>query len=119
MANTLTLKFQLTYNPDSGSNVVPPPITSTVTCAADEYTTSVQNVGAVEEAINLGNVAAPGYIMVRNLGPTNFVEFGVTTGVYNLKLKVDETAMFRLTGTTLFGLADTAAVDVQYWLFSD
>jgi hypothetical protein len=74
---------------------------------------NVQTVGTSEEAVVFGDVATPGYVYVRNLDATNYVQLGATTGVYTIKLMPGENALFRLSGTTLFALANTAACNVQ------
>jgi hypothetical protein len=81
----------------------------------------VQNIGTSWEVVSMGDVTAPGWIIVKNIGPTNYVEFSSNSGGTNplLKLKVDEFEVFRLTGTTLYARANTAAVDLDITIFSD
>lgn len=71
----------------------------------------VQTVGTAEESIVMpGDAAAPGYIILRNMDATNFIEIGVTSTVYNIKLEpARPVAVFPIDGTTLFAKADTGA----------
>lgn len=75
-----------------------------------------QSIGfAAHEAIALGGVATAGYVYVRNLGPTNFIEIGVdATGTFHptIKLFLNEAALFRA-GAVLYAKADTAAVKID------
>jgi len=77
---------------------------------------NVQTIGfAAEEAVVLpGDAAAPGYIVLRNMDATNFIEVGVTTTVYNIKLEpARPVAIFPIDGTTLFAKADTGNCELE------
>lgn len=70
-------------------------------------------------ATDIGNC---GIAMFINKGPTNFVDIGWQgTGDYPIRLKSGEFAIVRLptTTATLYLLADTADVDVEYWILED
>lgn len=78
----------------------------------------VEEIGITEEIktfsteITGGN--GPGWCLIINNGPTNFLEAGFATTVYPLRLNAGEFALFRLnTGETDLALkASTAAVSV-------
>lgn len=75
----------------------------------------VQTIGTSEEAVVMpGDAAAPGYIILRNMDATNFIEIGVTSTVYNIKLTPGRpVAVFPIDGTTLFAIADTANCQLE------
>lgn len=62
-----------------------------VTSAGKRVTGLVQNVGfAAEEAVQLGELTAPGAFMLKNLDPTNFINVKVaTSGAIFAKLRPD------------------------------
>jgi hypothetical protein len=91
-----------------------------VDVSGDDATQTTQNIGTTEETLNFpGEIATAGYLFIKNLDSTNYVEFGVTTGVYTVKCKAGEIALFRSTGTTIYAKANTAAVNVQVTFIED
>jgi hypothetical protein len=80
----------------------------------------VQEVAITEEALNLGDIGTPGYILVRNMDDTNYMEFMAGTGeTETVKLKAGEWALFRFTSADPFVIADTAVVNIEYLLIED
>lgn len=91
-----------------------------VDVTGDAFTHEVQAVGTSEEELAQGaDLGTPGYIFIKNLDDTNYVEVGSTTGVYDIKLKAGEIAVYRHNGTTIYAKANTAACLVEYWLIED
>ena len=126
MANELSLTFQITYTPTVAniSPVVPGLKTDTVSMTGSRAVTGLQRIVITEEAISFGDVADGGYILIRNIDPTNFVELNQTAAPakYCIRLNATEFAMFRVGGGAANGLvakADTAICTVQYWLFEN
>lgn len=90
----------------------------------------VQEIGTVEELLDFGDVGAgtlsnEGFLYLRNLDATNYVNFGPdigTTGAGQLsgKLKAGEFAFFRIEpNTAWYAKADTASVLLDVRLYSD
>ena len=77
----------------------------------------VQNIGTSYEAVTLGNVSTEGYVHLRNLDSTNYLEVGLDAGADLtpvIRLNAGEVALFRLsTSATLFAKANTASVDLD------
>ncbi len=75
------------------------------------------SIGTVDTAISFTGLTTPGYVWMRNLDGTNYVDIGPDSGgtmVPCLRLKAGEVALFRLSaGVTLKGKAHTAACLVQ------
>lgn len=90
-----------------------------LTMAGTATVQAVKSVGTVKETLDLLGVSAPGYVLLRNLDATNFVEVGEDADTPFLKLKAREVAVFRMAGTTLSAKADTAAVNLEYMVLSD
>lgn len=88
-----------------------------VDVTGDAFTHEVQSVGTTEEALAQGaDLGTPGYILIKNLDATNYVEVGSTTGVYDIKLLAGEIALYRHNSATIYAKANTAACLVEYAL---
>jgi hypothetical protein len=91
-----------------------------VTVTGDAFTHAVQEVGTVEEELVQGaDLGTPGYVYIINLDSTNYVEIGSTTGVYQIKLKAGEFALFRHNSSTIYAKANTGACNVEYLIVED
>ena len=128
MANELVVVNSLTYAPSASGQVgfTTGTLTNTVsmTNTPNAFMTGLQTVGfATEEAIALGYIQTAGFVVITNLEATggNFLKAGkvkVTLDGDGMGIKIlpGETVVFRANGAP-FVLADTAAVDIQYWVF--
>lgn len=78
----------------------------------------VQEIGTSEESLATGDLTTYGWLFLRNLDTTNYVQVGFSTGVYGIRLEAGEPALFRTEpAATVYLLANTAACNVQYrWL---
>jgi hypothetical protein len=91
-----------------------------VDVTGDAFTHEVQSVGTSEEELAQGaDLGTPGYIFIKNLDDTNYVEVGSTTGVYDIKLKAGEVALYRHNSGTIYAKANTAACNVEHWIIED
>ncbi len=115
MANELRITAKLSFNKSDGK--VTRGDTAFIDVTGDSFTHEIQSVGTTQEEIAQGaDLGTPGYLWIKNLDSTNYVEVGVTTGVYHIKLQAGEFALFRVNGTTIYGKANTAACLVEYVL---
>lgn len=71
-----------------------------------------QNVGTSEETLDFGDIASPGWYLIKNLDPTNYVQIGPATTVYQDKLLPGTFTMGYLSSSTLYAKANTAACNV-------
>lgn len=118
MAGELTIRIQASYSKNGAK------WSRTIDKAVDVSGTAVQHavqsVGTSEETLALGDVLPSGYAIFYNLDAANYVELGKATGSYSLKLKAGEAALVRLDSwPSIFAKADTAAIDLEYWLLPD
>jgi hypothetical protein len=78
---------------------------------------NVQAIGTSHEAIVVGDVATAGYAYFTNIDATNYVEIGVEVAAtfYPLvRIDAGKTAgPFKLSTLTIFGRANTAAVNLD------
>lgn len=78
----------------------------------------VQEIGTSEEAIDLGDITAPGWCMMKNLDATNFIEiFAVTAGTAMFKLLPGEFFLGKLSATAPFAKADTAVAHLRIFIY--
>ena len=86
------------------------------TQTGDSYAEFIQSVGTAEEALELGqDIGTPGYCLLINLDPTNFVSIRRATGEGNC-IRLDAGggfALFKLAATAPFAIADTGACRVK------
>jgi len=82
--------------------------------AGSKKTELTQTVGTAEEPLLLGDIAAPGYCLMKNLSSVNPVHIRPGTGENNLiTVRAGGIALFQLAATAPYIIADTAAVDVE------
>ena len=113
MANELSLRATLVFS--KGGAKVNRSESISVTVTGDAFSHDVQSVGTTEEELAQGaELGTPGYVLLYNLDSTNYVEVGSTTGVYDIKLKAGEIALYRHNSATLYAKANTAACLVEY-----
>lgn len=88
---------------------------ATIDVTGDSFVSGVLSIGTTEEELTqLADLGTPGYVILKNLDATNYVEFGSTTGVYDIKLQAGECALYRHNSATLYAKANTAACLVEY-----
>ena len=76
-----------------------------------------QTIGTSPEAIDLGDITTPGYIVIKNRDATNFVEIRDGSGGADVvKLLAGDVQCFRLATSTPFAVADTASCEIEYLL---
>lgn len=108
----------------SGTTVLQIPSTpKQTTQTTDRHILLTKSVGTTVESVDPSalDIGTNGYCYLSNLGPTNFVEWGTTSGDYVGKIKAgDHAGPFQLNaGKTLYLKADTAACDVQILILAD
>ena len=113
MSNELSLTISLIFS--KGGAETQKAESKQVTVTGDAFTQGVQAIGITEEEVVQGaDVGTPGYVYVKNMDATNYVELGSTTGVYDIKLKAKEFALWRHNSATLYAKANTAICNIEY-----
>jgi hypothetical protein len=81
----------------------------------------IQNIGTSDETLDLGDISTIGFVCLRNMDVTNYVEIGHTSGTYALKLKAGEFCLFRAGAamTAIHAKANTAAINLEVQLLPD
>lgn len=123
MANELYFKVQGRYSP-ANSRTIPVAIgveEKEITQTGVDHQAGTQSIGTTEETVGWSSdIGDEGYMFVKNLDATNFVQIGFSTGVYGMRLYPGEFALFRLEpGATFYAKADTAAITLQYIVYEN
>ncbi len=118
MANELNISVSLSFR--KGGASVDRAESGSFTVTGDAFSHEVQEVGTSEEQLAQGaDLGTPGIVFIKNLNATYYVEIGSTTGVYDIKIKAGEFALYRHNSATIFAKANTAACLVEYIIVED
>lgn len=86
----------------------------------------IQEIGfAAHEVVIATDVTTEGWVIMRNIDATNFVDIGVDVAAAfepMIRMEPGEPCCFRASkdaGATLYAKADTAAVKVEYMILED
>ena len=117
MANEITVALQMAVN--KGLLTVERSITFQATLTGSAMQHGVQSIGTTKEDLVLGDVATPGFMALRNLDATNYVAYGADADSPFGILKAGEGCILRLAAAPVSIKANTAAVNVEYWVLED
>ena len=117
MANEISVSASLSVSKNGASTRSSSSVG--VDMAGESFYHAIQNIGTSNETLEiyeLGNFDSTetGYIYLKNLDSTNYVEIGLTSS-YTIKLLAGEIAVFRAAGA-LFARANTAAVELEIFM---
>jgi hypothetical protein len=122
MANEITYQFQtLLKNGSLQDQYASGQLAATQVSALLIRNVASITIAAGGEALDLGDVATPGFAVFSNLDATNYVEIGTFSGgtFYPfLKLKAGEQVCARL-GAAPYAKSNTAPVNLFYIIYSD
>lgn len=93
-----------------------------VDLTGSRFVANVQDVGTSHEALVVGDLSTAGYIWIKNLDPTNYVEIGILdSGTFypTCKLKALREALFPAAVVALYAKANTSPCKLQYQFFED
>jgi hypothetical protein len=113
MSNAITLSISAS-NALSGGGAITGASGNSITQVGTNNIGNVQNIGTTTEALTFGDVTTIGYLFVKNLDATNYVEFDLNTPVSTTafaKLLPGEAMLIPTRQTTIYGKANTAACD--------
>ena len=117
MSNEIRISARLSFSKGGAKANAAHNITVDVT--GDAFTHEVQEVGTTREELAQGaDLGTPGYIVIKNLDSTNYVEVGPSDDdtSYCIKLLAGEVAIYRHDSATVYAKANTAAVLCEYLL---
>lgn len=110
MANEISVNLSMRVQNGAMLEVIQPGAISINQATVGGPSPGYVTIGTSEESVSLSELSTLGYAFIQNLGPTNFVRWGFSTGVYGGRLNAGESAVLRLNpGASLFMVANTAA----------
>ena len=112
MANETQLNLTLSNN--KSGVFISGTVGLSITMAGTNSISSVQNIGTATEVLVIGDVTTIGYLMVKNLDTTNYVELDLNTpvaGTAFCKLLPGEACIIPTRQTVIYAKANTAACD--------
>ena len=113
MANEISVSASLSVS--KGGASISATGTVSFTMSGDQMLSNVQIIGTAAEAITVGDVATIGYVFLKNMDATNFVEVALDSGVSTQKIAkilAGGIALFPASTATLYAKADTANVNL-------
>lgn len=126
MADELTVTLQVQYENGSAKVLINPGSINVTQTTQGLHAPIVTVNTTAEEDMAVGDIGTEGWLVMRNLDPTNYVTYGTknTTGDNTMiafgRIEAGEVMAARIEpGKTLRWQANTAAVKVQTWLFED
>lgn len=120
MANELSIDFGLRYS--KNSNQVQIPTTNfTIDVGSTLYLGVTQDIGTTYEALYNTGLSSGGAAYFFNNDPTNYVEIGLeVSAVFHPLIRIPPQKFAflpRLSTVALFARANTAAVNLSYFIF--
>lgn len=115
MANEIQISSTLRYSKSPASASLATSYFDDQT--GDKYQAGVQAVGTSEEVLDKGDVVTLGYLAVRNMDATNYIQVGATTANYTIKLFPGKGCVLPWNPTgyqAVYVKANTAACNVEY-----
>jgi hypothetical protein len=115
MANETSVSVSISVTKSGAS--VSASASKTLNMSGNEMVMATQTIGfAAAELLNLADVSTLGFLYVKNLDETNFVQLGLDTLVSTkifAKLLAGEFCLIPMPTAAIYGLADTADVLIQ------
>jgi hypothetical protein len=113
MANELEITGTMKYSKGGVKSELA--LSSRVNISGSKVTELVQNIGTGSEAIELGDLSSPGYIIIENLDSTNFVTIqAAVDGTSMITIPAGEFAgPVKLASSAPAARADSAAVNIR------
>lgn len=91
-----------------------------ISISGDSFVHGTQAIGTTEEQLaQIADLGDPGYVLLKNLDDTNYIEIGATTGVYSIRLRSGEIALYRHNSATIYVKANTAECLLEYIIIED
>jgi hypothetical protein len=120
MANELSITTTMAFIKGNYSQSFVPSAFS-LTVSGTKYVKNVQNIGTTIEALSVGDMTTPGYLLAINRDATNYVELYavITDTVPFAKLKAGEPCLIRLGCTAPAAKANTASINLEYLIIED
>lgn len=121
MANEITVTVKLAAV-KGFLNYRDEPGVQSITMSGSTGCGGIQAIGTSHEAVAIGDTGTAGWAYFRNTDATNYVELGrdnAGTFIGFVKLKAGEACTMRLGTNAPYARANTASVNLQYYILAD
>jgi hypothetical protein len=106
MADEIQMTARL-YASKGGAYLPSVTYTKSSTMTGTDMGSQTQVIGTTVEALDLPvEVTAPYKLLISNLDPSNYVEFGFVSGTYTMRVPAGETMLIPYVSATLYCKAD-------------
>lgn len=108
MANEITVAASISVVKNGA--VVSAAQSKTADMSGDQTMSTVQIVGTSAEALTLGDVSTIGYVFLKNMDPTNYIEVALDSGVSTqvfAKLLAGDITLIKASTATIYVKANT------------
>jgi len=111
MADEIGIAAQLNFNKYGVS--VMRSLNGIFNVTGTRYSAKVLDIGTVAELVAMDDMTTVGFVLIKNIDATNFISVGDDGVNFPIKILPEEFCMFRLSGNTLYLMADTAACNAE------
>jgi hypothetical protein len=117
----ITYSGSLTFAKGNVESILKRFVNKTASAGSSKYQGKVQSVGTSREALDLGDVATPGFCIMHNLDDTNFIlVYPDGSGGAMVKILPGEwSGPFRFAAAAPNVKADTAPCDLEFFLLPE
>ncbi len=121
MSNELSIIASMAFIKGSYSQSFVPAGPFSVTVTGTKYVKNVQNIGITIEALSVGDMTVPSFMLAINRDTTNYVELyaQITDTVPFAKLKAGEPCLVRLGCVAPAAKANTAPINLEYLIIEN
>jgi len=121
MANELTVITSIAFVKGDYSQSFIPSAPFSLTVTGTKYIKNVQNIGITIEALSVGDLTTPGFMIAINRDLTNYVELfeSISAVTPFAKLKAGEPCLVRLGCTAPAAKANTAPINLEYLIIEN
>lgn len=113
MANEITVQSSIQVRNGNLVDAFLPGAKSYDQAAVGGPTPGYLTIGTTVEEVAFSELSTKGWVVMQNLDPTNYVEWGFASGVYGGRMRAGEIAgPFRMNNTSIFLRANVAACKV-------
>lgn len=116
MPNILEITSLVEFQPDNRPVINTGNLRLSYEAENKRYVSGVQEVGNIEEALQIGDVAAVGYVVLINRSTSINARVGLTAS-YPITLKPGYFCIFPPGAGALFAIAASDTVDVEFHVF--
>ena len=125
MANEVKVEAKLTFtksgiDPVSRVNITAGGDLITQKSSGIIYVNRVQNIGTAAELIGIGDIVEIGWCWMKNIGTGIIAIRNGVAGVDVIEMEAGEMALFRAkSAASLYAIADSGAIDLEYFFIDD